>query len=186
MCFTEKGGWTSQCFENFKKIGVETGGEIISLEEAGLRYPVYKNADWEGSDAIYVNPTSGWGEADKAMQSVMDAAVNEGVSYVEKIVMSLILTDDGGCAGVRTSDGQELRANHVLLCTGAGTAKLLADSAPGNKALQLNGRMVAAGAVQLSATCDPEHLDWYKTAPVFFNGAPHIQGTESLPGDVQH
>ncbi len=116
----------------------------------------------------------------------MDAAVNEGVSYVEKTVMSLILTDDGGCVGVRTSDGEELRANHVLLCTGAGTAKLLADSVPGNKALQLNGRMVAAGAVQLSATCDSEHLDWYKTVPVFFNGAPHIQGIESLPRGVQH
>ncbi len=45
MCFTDRGGWTSPCFENYKSIGIETGGEIISLEEARLRDPVYKNAD---------------------------------------------------------------------------------------------------------------------------------------------
>ena len=176
MCFTEKGGWTKQASENFEKLGVKTGSVIMSVEEAHERFPEFKNADWEGADGIYWNPTSGWGEADKAMKDLMDVVVAEGTRYHQGNVSSLLLTEDGSCKGLKMADATEITADFVLLCTGASTAKLLADSAPSNKELQVNGKMVAAGAIQCAVFCDPEHRDKYKNAPVFFNGAPHIMG----------
>ena len=176
MCFTEKGGWTHQATRNFEQLGVETGSVIMSLEEGRERFPEFRNADWAGADGIYFNPTSGWGEADKAMGALMDAVVAEGTTFRQGNVSSLLLRQDGSCRGVKLMDATELTADIVLLCTGAGTAKLLADTAPNDESLQVGGRMVAAGAIQCAVFCDPEHREEYVNAPVHFNGGPHIMG----------
>lgn len=177
MCFTaDDAGWTSLCYENFKSLGIETGGRMLSHREAREMFPMFKSADWEESDAIWYNPQSGWADAGEAMQAILDAAVKDGVMYRTGTVESLLLTTDRACRGVRLDHGEKIVADTVILCTGARTAKLLADSAPDDHELQIKDRMIAAAAIQCLVKCDKEYLELYQDGPVFFNGADYIQG----------
>jgi sarcosine oxidase / L-pipecolate oxidase len=177
MCFTaDDAGWTSLCYENFRSLGIETGGRMLSHQEARKMFPMFKSADWEGSDAIWYNPQSGWADAGEAMQAILDDAVKDGVIYLMGTVESLLLTPDRTCSGVSLDSGEKIVADTVILCTGARTAKLLADSAPDDHEFQVKDRLIAAAAVQCLVKCDEEYLGFYQNAPVFFNGADQIQG----------
>jgi len=176
MLFAEDIGMGDACFENYKKICIDPGVEILTPDQARERFPVFKNAYWVGVKDNYYNPRSGWGEADPAMRAAMEAALSVGVKYVQAAVERLIFDDQGACVGIKIADGDEMRAGSILLCTGAWTAALIADSAPHNKDVQVNGRMVAAAATQCIVECDPEHWALYRGAPVHFLGMSHTHG----------
>ena len=89
--------------------------------------------------------------------------------------------ETNACSGALTKDGEFLRADYVILCTGALTAKLLADSAPKNEKMQVGGRLVAAGAVSCTAKLAPELREKFEKAPVFFNGMAHTHGKSFQP-----
>lgn len=176
MLFAEDLGMGDASFNNYKKVGIDPGAEILTPGQARERFPVFKNANWTDVKDNYYNPCSGWGEADPAVRAVIEAALTAGVKYVQTAVERLIFDDQGACIGIKTVDGDEMRAGSILLCTGAWTAQLIADSAPRNKDVQLNGRMVAAAATSCIVQCDPEHLPLYRDAPVHFLGMPHTHG----------
>ena len=179
MFFAEDWGMTKACDENFQTLGVDTGAHMLSPADAKAKFPIFMDAEWAGIEECYYNPKAGWGEAEQAMRAIVDACIAEGVEYRQATVSTLTI-ENGVCTGVHTEDGQDFEADDVLLCTGARTGKLLADSAPHDNDMQLNGRAVAAAAVSCSVRVDPEHLHIYKDAPVFFNGMDHTHG-ESIP-----
>ncbi|RAL58929.1 hypothetical protein DID88_009220 [Monilinia fructigena] len=72
-----------------------------------------------------------------------------GVKFIEGDVDSLALKVDGTCIGVLTKDGRTFHADKVILSTGAGTAKLLADSAPQMRHILAEDRITAAAIVSV-------------------------------------
>lgn len=182
MLFAEEISMGRLSFENYKTLGVDPGARMLTPEEARAQFPVFGKANWTDVKENFWNPRSGWGEADNAVRAVTQKAIDAGVEYVEASVSTILFDDAGGCRGVRTKEGQELVAENTLLCTGAYTARLIADSAPTRKELQVDGRMVAAAATSCIVKCDPQCLYLYQHAPVHFLGMYHTHGESIPPG----
>lgn len=176
MLFAEDIGMGTASVHNYRRLGVDPGAEILSQEQALAKFPVFNKANWTGVQEHYWNPRSGWGETDPALRAVMQATLVAGVTYIQKAVDKLVFDDKGACVGVKTSDGSDFQAKAILLCTGAWTARLLADSLPDNNLFQVNGRMVAAAATSCIVRCNPEYLSLYRDAPVHFLGLSHTHG----------
>ncbi|KAK0614348.1 hypothetical protein B0T14DRAFT_570290 [Immersiella caudata] len=66
-----------------------------------------------------------------------------------------------------------------MLCVGAYKEGFLIDTAPGRSELQVNGRLIAAAAVQCKATYPPEQEEKLSKAPVHFLDMWHHG--ESIP-----
>lgn len=180
MLFAEDMGMCRKCVENYKALGEESVAEMITPEEARARFSEFKDAEWTDVKESYYNPRSGWGEAEPALRSVIQAAVDHGVIYIAATVLTLSINQIGTCTGVQTEDGRDLTADHIILCTGPRTAKLLADSAPNNKELQVDGRMVAAAAaVSCTVRVAPKQMDRFRHVPVFANLMDHTHGSSS-------
>jgi sarcosine oxidase/L-pipecolate oxidase len=179
MAFAENIGMGRGAIENYKTLGADVKAEIITLEDARGRFGgIFKEANWEGAKECFWNPGSGWGEGEGALRSIIQAAVAAGAIYHEATVATLLIDPSGICTGVKTVDGEILSADHVVLCTGALTTKLLADTAPYNKDLQVGGRLIAAAACSGTASFAPEMMDKLKAGPVFFNGLDHTHGKQ--------
>ncbi|KAK4141815.1 putative sarcosine oxidase [Dichotomopilus funicola] len=184
MLFAEEIGMGQASFENYRSLSVETRSEILSKEEALTRFPIFQDANWTGVKENYFNPQSGWGEADEAVASFFTATLASGVEFIEATAEKLVLDSDGNCAGVVISEAggpsREFLADRTILCVGAYTEKFLADTAPERSELQVNGRLIAAGAIQCKATYPPEYEEQLSKAPVHFLGMWHTHG-ESIP-----
>ena len=131
--------------EHYKLLEADEEYELVPTHEARRLYGgMFENGDYNGVSQILVNKSSGWAEARKTLKAVIQAAVDAGVRYVADTVVSLEFSEDGSSTGLRTAAGETISATRTILCTGAGTAKLLADSAPDRDDLQVKERMVAA------------------------------------------
>jgi sarcosine oxidase/L-pipecolate oxidase len=163
--------------KNFDSLNESTGSEIIGPDEMKKRYNgLFANTDYGGVKDIFVNPTSGWAEATLAVRKIIEAAIGNGVKYVEGDVVTLELGTNGDCTGIRMKSRDILRAQKIILCTGAGTAKLLADSAPDQKDLQVEDRITAAAVVTGVVKLDPRQAERFTSAPVFVHGVGEVQG----------
>jgi sarcosine oxidase/L-pipecolate oxidase len=187
MLFAENLGKGAQFLKNYEALGVKTAAKLMTVEEANLAFPMLK-ANWNGVTKAYYNPSSGWGEADAALQAVFEAAITAGVVFIPGTVNGLELLPaflskqkyQNGflrCRGVRLESGEVIRANHILLCTGAATAKLLVDSAPDLPSFHAGNRLVAAAAPSCTVRIDPAKRHLYENAPVFANLMSHTRGT---------
>jgi sarcosine oxidase/L-pipecolate oxidase len=183
MMFAENAGKGVDWLLNYGLLGHETGATLMEVEEARELFPWFKNANWHGVKQAYYNPRDGWGNAVQALHAVLKAAIDLGVVYQKAVVERLYLEyrqGDPTCVGVHTSQGL-LQADHILLCTGAATAKLMADSAPNDSSMQVSGRLVAAAALSCMVRVLPEKRHIYKGAPVFANLMNHTSGALLLP-----
>ncbi|KAK3365355.1 sarcosine oxidase [Lasiosphaeria ovina] len=183
MLFAEEIGMGRASFDNYRDLGVDTKSEILSKEEALARFPVFQDANWSGAKENYFNPQSGWGEADEAMASFFKATCDTGATFIEATAEKLILDPEGSCSGVAISEHgikRNVYADRTILCVGAYTEQFLANTAPERSDLQVNGRLVAAAAIQCKAKYPPEQEEMLKKAPVHFLGMWHTHG-ESIP-----
>ena len=163
--------------KNYETLKEETGSEIIGPDEMKTRYDgLFADTDYRGVKDIFINPTSGWAEATSAVRQVMEAAVGNGVKYIEGDVETLIFDRNGDCTGVKTTSGEVLSADTLILSTGAGTAKLLADSAPSRKNLQVEHRITASAVVTGVVRLNEQQMERFKNAPVFIHGVGEVQG----------
>lgn len=182
MLFAEDFGMGEDALRNYKTLlGDKCPAVMLTPEDARERFEgIFKDAEWSGVKQNFYNPRSGWGEADRALGNVIQSAVNNGVEYVADAVKNIVIDEQtGATTGVMTESGRIIAADHIVLCTGAHTAKLIADSAPHNKSIQVDGRMVAAAAVTCYARLPEERRERFKNVPVMFNGLDHTHGTSS-------
>ena len=99
--------------------------EDVSVGRIGERWEALKGLDLKGfKDAAYFNSEAGWCQADAATANFMDAAVKKGVQRMTAEVSELTYSN-GRVTGVRTSDGQHLTADKILLAAGAWTSHLV-------------------------------------------------------------
>ncbi|KAH8907954.1 nucleotide-binding domain-containing protein [Coniochaeta sp. PMI_546] len=171
-------------FNNYKTLAVDSKSGFMSPDEAHARFPIFDDANWEDvQETTNTTPESEWGEAEEAIASIFQAACDEGVIFIEATAEKLILGTDASCLGVaivRNGEKENLLADRTVLCVGAHTAKTLADTAPDRDALQVDGRLVAAAAVQCTAKYPPDQEEKLNKAPVHFIGMWHTHG-ESIP-----
>jgi sarcosine oxidase/L-pipecolate oxidase len=140
---------------------------MLAPEDIKSRFGgIFRDADWTGVSKCTWSPQAGWADAEQALQSVIQAAVELGVKYISTTVSAVSFDKHGVCQGVQTHTGERLTADHTILCTGAYTAQLLADSAPQWKELQLDGRMVAAAACMGIFKVPKDQMPKFEEAPV--------------------
>lgn len=179
MLYAEDSGKGPTWLLNYITLGHQSDAELIDVSDARQKYPWFKNANWNDVQKAYYNPRAGWCDAVPALQATLKAALDLGVVYHKDSVQRLLLEYGEGsairCHGVQTSQGL-VTADHVLLCTGANTAKLLAESAPNDKNMQVGERLAAAAALSCMVRVRPDLRDSYQDAPVFANLMPHTSG----------
>lgn len=129
MVNIEGTGLGRRMLQNYEDLGVSTKAEVIGPEVLKERYPLFWDTDYSAAKDCYINPESGWAEAASAVKAVIQAALDDGVKYVEGTVSILLFDDQGDCIGVELKDGRTIKASKVILSIGAGMAKLIADSA---------------------------------------------------------
>lgn len=174
-------GLGRRMIENYKKLKTDVSPEMLRPEEFKKRYNgFFENTDFEDVEEIFINKRSGWAEATKALKALTDAAVSAGVKYIEGDIATLTFDELGDCSGVRMVDGNALSADKIILSTGAGTAKLLADSAPKRPELQVGNRMVAAAVVTGIVKLNAQDGKRYTEIPVTVHAIKTTQG-EVMP-----
>lgn len=182
MLYAGDKGMARANLDNVNAVGEKHHAEIWMPEQTRTRFDgVFRDANWDGvtETETYFNPQSGWGEADRALESLICTAVKEGVIYKFSGVSRLCI-DNSTCTGIQTEDGAEIKADNIILCTGAWTAKLLLDTAPHMKDLHIGNRIVAAGAIQCIASYAPDHVYKFRSMPVMFNGRDNTEGNLPL------
>jgi sarcosine oxidase / L-pipecolate oxidase len=177
-------GLGRRMIENYRKLKTDVAPEMVAPEEFKNRFDgFFRDTNFEGVDEIFVNKKSGWAEASKALKAVIDATVSAGVRYIEGDIASLTFNEMGGCTGVRMTEGTILSADKVILSTGAGTAKLMADSAPEKPEFQVGSRIVAAAAISGIVKFNAQEGKKYTVIPVTLHSMEGTRGALSAPPD---
>lgn len=162
---------------NHEDLGVDHS--ISMIDPAGMKTlygGLFTDTDYEGVEKVFINHYSGWAEATPAVRAVIEAAVANGVKYVEGDIESLGFNNSGNCTGAITKDGKTLQADKVILCTGAGTAKLLAQSDPHRRDLQSGDRITAAAVITGVVRLNDEQMKRFGQSPVFIHAIEGVLG----------
>jgi len=96
--------------------------EMIGPQEIGRLVPGIRTDDLQGGR---ISGADGYGEPLDALAGFAAAAAVEGVRFLEHTAATALLVENGAVRGIRTALG-DLRADRVLLATGAWTAALAA------------------------------------------------------------
>jgi sarcosine oxidase/L-pipecolate oxidase len=177
MLRADRSDFGRQSIQSYKAAGVENRSEFLSVDEVRRRWNgAFATANLEGLTEVLYNPTVGFAEADKALEAVVTKAVQHGVEFVVGEVERLTFGSNGQCTGVALFSGDNLEADRVLVCAGARTASLLAQSAPDNKDLHAGDRLVATGAVSFWAKLQGAQMEKFAPIPVLKNCLPQVKG----------
>jgi sarcosine oxidase subunit beta len=106
----------------YARLGVEV--ELVGPERIAKMVPGIRTDDLKGGR---FGARDGYGSPLAALAGFAAAAVLEGVRLIEHVRVDALIAENGRVTGARTSDG-EIRADRVLLATGAWTAPLAASA----------------------------------------------------------
>lgn len=177
MLRADETNFGEESIASYRDMGIPNDSKFLPVEEVRTRWNgAFATANFENLSQILYNPSVGFAEADKALGAVVQAAVDLGVEYVLGVMTALEFGPQGECTGVKLQDGRTLQADKILLCTGARTAALLAQSAPENKQLHVGDRLLATGAVSFHAKLEGEQKEKFTTIPVLKNCLPSVKG----------
>ena len=155
---------------NYKELGANLDFEIFPAAELRKRYDgLFEGTDLTCAGGVFLNKSSGWAEAKDALARLIDEAVKANVRNLALDVGRLIFNEQGVCEGVEAHNGEQLKADRIILCTGAYTAKLLADSVPNRKDWQIGNRLTAAAVVEGTIKLDSARLEKFIKGPVFIH-----------------
>ena len=186
MVNVEGTGLGRRMLQNYKELGVSTKAVVIGPEELKERYPLFWDTDYSAAKDCYVNPESGWAEAASSVKAVTQAAVDDGVEYVEGTVSRLLFDDQGDCFGVELKDGRIVKASKLILSIGAGMAKLIADSAPERPDMQVDDRIIGAAVLTGFVKLTPSQIMEYKDMPLFLHRVGGVSGNSIQILDYSH
>jgi hypothetical protein len=165
--------YAQDVIDNYKKLGRAADLQSVTIEEAKKMFGgLFEDANYDGAKSVLVNKTSGWAQAGDSLRAVTKWSIAKGVKYVTQKAESLDFDNTGRCTGVKTEQGNTLSASHVILSTGAYTAKLLEQAAKksGNEDLRAGSRIVAGGITTGMTTLDEKSYQRFKDMPVGVQG----------------
>lgn len=101
--------------------------EDIPLDQLSQRWGgIMEGTDTKDFANAYFSPETGWCDASGATHNFMQTAVKKGVKRVTADIGELLYDkDQSRVLGVKTTDGQELKAEKVLVAGGAWTSSIL-------------------------------------------------------------
>ncbi|TKX20629.1 L-pipecolate oxidase-like protein 3 [Elsinoe australis] len=171
---------------NYKKLGRKADLKAVPVSEARKLYNgLFDDADYTDVKSVLVNKTSGWVAAGDCLRAITKKCLELGVKYVVADVQSLQIDGSGRCYGLSTTSGNTLKADHIILSTGAFTPKLLewSAAATGRDELRSGDRILAGGITTGMTKLDQKTLPTYKDMPVGVQGYTAATGTfiGSLP-----
>jgi len=182
MVVLDNTGSGRRIIENHRQLGENCEAELFGPEELKRKFGgIFHDTDLHSVKEIFFNPLSGWAEATSALTRVIEVAVERGVRYVTASVSRLIFDERGACIGVRATDGTFIYGSKVILCTGAGTAKLLVDSAPSRPELWVKDRLIAAGVCIAAVKLTEAQIRKFGDVPVLVHEVSNVLGTKSHP-----
>lgn len=159
-----KGG-AEAILKNFKRLGINPNARLLTPEDVRHMFNGrFADADLDHVQEFLWDPHTGWAEAADALKATIQAAIDAGVSYISSAISKLVV-QNGSCQGVETKDGNTYLADKVLLCTGADTARILADSAPKMPDLHVGNRFVAGAILVAKVKLNSDQIQQYKACP---------------------
>jgi glycine/D-amino acid oxidase-like deaminating enzyme len=165
--------YAQDVMDNYKALGRAADLQAVSIEEAKKLFGgLFEDANYDGAKEVLVNKTSGWAEAGASLRAVTKWSMEKGVKYVTGKAETLAFHESGRCTGVKTEQGNTVSASHVILSTGAYTAKLLEQAAKssGNNNLRSGSRIVAGGITTGMTTLDESSYKRFADMPVGVQG----------------
>ncbi|KAK9769255.1 putative FAD dependent oxidoreductase domain-containing protein [Seiridium cardinale] len=185
LVWLDNKGLPQTIIDNYNKLNASENYRMSNPEEVRKLWDgVHENADYTNVTDIFINESSGWVEATKALTRVIEAALAAGVRYIAADIKEVIFDDHGAAKGVQTSSGDALLAKHVILATGAYTPKLLMDSAPERKEIHAGHRIVAAGICETLVNLNDEEAKYFRQGPVFVHEVGETLGSWNATGGV--
>lgn len=169
MCRSD---YAQDVINNYKKLGRTADLSAVPIAEARKLYDgLFEDADYTGVREVLVNKTSGWCAAGDCLRAVTKHIIELGVKYVVADVDTLVFEQDR-CIGIRSTKGELVGADKVILSTGAYTAKLLELSAKSanNPQLSADGRIVAGGITTGMTKLDDKSYARFAKMPVGVQG----------------
>lgn len=114
------GGFEHESFRTLKG----RGHRLIRLtpDAVRARFPAWEAERYPDG---YFNPRAGWAESGRVVERLVATARAEGVALREGVRFDRLLEEGSRVAGILTKEGERLRADLVLLATGASTPWLL-------------------------------------------------------------
>ncbi|KAL8722620.1 MAG: hypothetical protein Q9225_000926 [Loekoesia sp. 1 TL-2023] len=172
--------------KNFRKLNVKPKPELLKPQDMSVKFDgIFSDMPLKPDDRLLFDGIAGIAEADKALRATIQASTKIGVHYVVDPVSKLIIKD-GVCDGVQTESGTILNAEHIVLCTGAGTAKLIADSAPGRPELQVGARLTARAVCCAAVKLNEKQIKKYERSPAVVDRAGENQDELSFKNTIFH
>ena len=180
LFFLPHKGGADQVIQNLREVGFEEGAKVVTPDEVRQDFDgIFKEADFGEAEALLWDPHVGWVDAAAALECTIQAAVDNGVEYIDSGISKLIIRDDI-CRGVETMTGDRYEAHKVLLSAGAETARLLAESAPHQPELHAGDRFVAAAILEAKVKLSAEQIEKYRATPGVLWDAEPVKG-EVMP-----
>jgi sarcosine oxidase/L-pipecolate oxidase len=177
LVWVDDSGFSKGVIENYSALGVDEKWELVSAKDLRASYGgSFSEAEFGNLQDIFLNKSSGWVEASKALANVIEAAASAGVQLIESEACNLMFDDGGSGVGVRTTDGQVFLGEKIILATGAETAKILVTSAPDLPQLHVGSRLSAAGLITGVLNLDAEEAIRHHGTPVFLHAGGPAQG----------
>jgi sarcosine oxidase/L-pipecolate oxidase len=177
MLRADRSSFGQESIDAYKALGSPNKSCFLPVEEVRNRWNgAFATAEFGDLSHVLYNPSVGFAEADKALGAVVQAAIDLGVDFQIGEMACLAFNSAGQCTGVELKSGRELRADKILMATGARTSALLVQSAPKNKDLHAGKRLVATGAVSFKAKLHGAQKDKFAPIPVLKNCLPQVKG----------
>ncbi|KAL3418709.1 FAD dependent oxidoreductase [Phlyctema vagabunda] len=185
ILFTGIEGIGQAIVDNYVELIGASPAELISPEDAKARFNgLLRDADWTGVTSCTWNPQAGWGDAANALKTVIQAAIELGVTYVAGSIEKITFAADGSATGLVLAEGELLEGSKTILCTGTYTAKLIADSAPEKGEIQVKGRLVAAAAIMCAFKIPQDELPKFAAAPIIISPMGNYPSESISPGPL--
>lgn len=180
----DPGGHNDKALATHHRLGHNSGASWLKPDDVQAKWPGFGTADFQGLDRVRYNPRCGWVDAADSLETVRQHVINAGAKLVVGEVGTLLFDNNDDCAGVRLAKGGDVLNGTVVLCTGARTSALLAESAPGRKELHAAHRLVATGALSFTITAHGEQRKRFEGIPVLKNCLPSVKGTHAKSASV--
>lgn len=116
------GGFEHDSLELLRRRGHQP--EHMQADQLKQKYPAWDTAEFpEG----YFNPLAGWAESGEVVARLISEAKTLGVKVMGSTAFSTTIDKGSKVVGVRTGDGEQLKADYVIMAAGSWTPSLLPD-----------------------------------------------------------
>ena len=82
ILIVDDSGWGRNWIENYKHLNINIATEILSIETAMERFPIFQDTNWDNANQYYWNSENGWAEAGKSLENCLNAARESGVEVI--------------------------------------------------------------------------------------------------------